>query len=64
MPPEERPADRRDDRRLLGQANKADSAAGALAVTKATNKEVKDFAKLMMSEHHALRRRASSSRRS
>ena len=40
---------------LLDEANKADSAAGALAVTKATNKEVKDFAKLMMSEHHALR---------
>jgi putative membrane protein len=40
---------------LLDEANKADSAAGALAVTKASNKEVKDFAKLMMSEHHALR---------
>jgi putative membrane protein len=40
---------------LLDEANKADSAAGALAVTKATNKAVKDFAKLMMSEHHALR---------
>ena len=40
---------------LLDEANKADSAAGALAVTKATSKEVKDFAKLMMSEHHALR---------
>src|SRR5688572_26881016 len=41
---------------LLDEANKADSAAGALAVTKATNKAVKDFAKLMMSEHHALRK--------
>jgi putative membrane protein len=40
---------------LLDEANMADSAAGALAVTKATSKEVKDFAKLMMSEHHALR---------
>lgn len=40
---------------LLDEANKADSAAGALAVNKATGKEVKDFAKLMMSEHHALR---------
>ena len=40
---------------LLDEANKADSAAGALAVTKATNKAVKDFAKLMMGEHHALR---------
>lgn len=41
---------------LLDQANKADSAAGALASTKATSKEVKDFARLMMSEHHALRK--------
>jgi putative membrane protein len=40
---------------LLDEANKADSAAGALAVTKATNKAVKDFAHLMMAEHHALR---------
>jgi putative membrane protein len=40
---------------LLDEANKADSAAGAIAVTKATSKEVKDFARLMMSEHHALR---------
>jgi putative membrane protein len=40
---------------LLDEANMADSAAGALAATKATSKEVKDFAKLMMSEHHALR---------
>jgi len=41
---------------LLDEANMADSAAGALAATKATSKEVKDFAKLMMSEHHALRK--------
>jgi putative membrane protein len=40
---------------LLDEANAADSASGALAVDKATNKEVKDFARLMMSEHHALR---------
>ena len=40
---------------LLDEANKADSAAGAVAVKKATNAEVKAFAKLMMSEHHALR---------
>lgn len=40
---------------LLDEANMADSSAGALASTKATSKEVKDFAKLMMSEHHALR---------
>lgn len=40
---------------LLDEANKADSAAGAVAVKKATNPEVKAFARLMMSEHHALR---------
>jgi putative membrane protein len=40
---------------LLDEANMADSAAGAAAVDKATSKEVKDFARLMMSEHHALR---------
>jgi putative membrane protein len=40
---------------LLDEANMADSAAGALASTKATAKEVKDFARLMMGEHHALR---------
>ena len=40
---------------LLDEANKADSTAGALASTKATNPAVKNFAKLMMSEHHALR---------
>lgn len=41
---------------LLDEANKADSAAGAVASTKATSKAVKDFARLMMSEHHALRK--------
>jgi putative membrane protein len=40
---------------LLDEANMADSAAGALALEKATNPEVKAFAKLMMGEHHALR---------
>jgi putative membrane protein len=40
---------------LLDEANMADSAAGAYAVTKATNPEVKAFAKLMMGEHHMLR---------
>ena len=40
---------------LLDEANKADSSAGALARPKATNPEVKAFARLMMSEHHALR---------
>jgi putative membrane protein len=40
---------------LLDAANKADSSGGALAAKKATNADVKAFAKLMMSEHHALR---------
>jgi putative membrane protein len=40
---------------LLDAANKADSASGAVAAKKATNAEVKAFARLMMSEHHALR---------
>jgi putative membrane protein len=40
---------------LLDAANKADSAGGATALKKATRADVKAFAKLMMSEHHALR---------
>lgn len=40
---------------LLDEANQADSASGAFALTKATNPDVRAFAKLMMSEHHALR---------
>ncbi len=40
---------------LLDEANMADSASGAYAVTKATNADVKAFARLMMGEHHALR---------
>jgi putative membrane protein len=40
---------------LLDEANKADSSAGAYAVTKARDPGVKSFAKLMMTEHHALR---------
>jgi putative membrane protein len=40
---------------LLDEANMADSASGAYAVGKATNPEVKAFARLMMGEHHALR---------
>jgi putative membrane protein len=40
---------------LLDEANKADSAAGAFALTKATDPDVKAFARLMMGEHHALR---------
>lgn len=41
---------------LLDEANKADSTAGAAASPKATSPGVKQFARLMMSEHHALRR--------
>jgi putative membrane protein len=40
---------------LLDEANKADSAGGAYALTKATSPDVKAFAKMMMGEHHALR---------
>lgn len=40
---------------LLDEANKADSAAGAFALKKAASADVKDFAKMMMGEHHALR---------
>ena len=40
---------------LLDEANKADSAAGALARTKASNPDVKAFAQLMITEHHMLR---------
>lgn len=40
---------------LLDEANKADSAAGAFAVGKASEPGVKDFARMMMGEHHALR---------
>jgi putative membrane protein len=40
---------------LLDAANKADSASGAVALKKATASDVKAFARLMMSEHHALR---------
>jgi putative membrane protein len=40
---------------LLDEANKADSATGAFALTKASSKDVKAFAKMMMGEHHALR---------
>jgi putative membrane protein len=41
---------------LLDAANKADSAAGAVAAKKATSADVKAFARLMMAEHHALRK--------
>jgi putative membrane protein len=40
---------------LLDEANVADSAGGAYALTKATDPSVKAFAKLMMGDHHALR---------
>jgi putative membrane protein len=40
---------------LLDEANKADSSSGAVAAKKATRADVKAFAKLMMTEHHALR---------
>ena len=40
---------------LLDEANKADSAAGALARSKATNADVRAFAQLMITEHHLLR---------
>jgi putative membrane protein len=40
---------------LLDAANEADSAAGAFASKRATNADVKAFARLMMGEHHALR---------
>jgi putative membrane protein len=40
---------------LLDEANKSDSTAGAIAAKKATDADVKAFARLMMSDHHALR---------
>ena len=40
---------------ILDEVNKADSAAGAVALKKATNPDVKAFARLMMAEHHAMR---------
>ncbi len=41
---------------ILDQANGADSARGNLAETKATEADVKSFGKLMVGEHHALRK--------
>jgi len=40
---------------LLDHANDADSSAGALAAIKATNPQVKRFARMMMADHHRLR---------
>jgi len=41
---------------LLDEANAGDSAAGNLASTKGTNAQVKDFGRMMMRDHHALRK--------
>ena len=40
---------------ILDHANMLDSAAGAVAATKGTNSEVRDFGKRMMRDHHTLR---------
>jgi len=40
---------------ILDNANMLDSAAGAVAATKGTNSEVRDFGKRMMRDHHQLR---------
>jgi putative membrane protein len=40
---------------ILDEANKADSAGGAVALKKATRADVKAYARLMMKEHHGLR---------
>jgi putative membrane protein len=40
----------------LDQANMADSAAGAVAAKKGTSKDVREFGKEMMNDHHALRK--------
>lgn len=40
---------------ILDEASNADSARGALAATKGTSADVKEFGKLMMGEHHSLR---------
>jgi putative membrane protein len=41
---------------ILDNANMLDSAAGAVAATKGTNSEVREFGKRMMRDHHALRK--------
>jgi putative membrane protein len=41
---------------LLDHAHEADSSAGALASKKATSERVKEFARMMMADHHRLRR--------
>jgi len=40
---------------MLDEANAADSGAGAIAATKGTAAAVRDFAKMMMRDHHKLR---------
>jgi putative membrane protein len=40
---------------MLDEANAADSSAGAIAATKGTAAAVRDFAKMMMRDHHKLR---------
>jgi putative membrane protein len=40
---------------ILDNANMLDSAAGAVAATKGTSADVRDFAKRMMRDHHSLR---------
>jgi putative membrane protein len=41
---------------LLDHANEPDTSAGALASKKATNAQVKQFARMMMADHHQLRK--------
>lgn len=41
---------------LLDEANMADSASGNLASTKGTSSQVKDFGRMMMRDHHTLRK--------
>lgn len=41
---------------LLDEANAADSANGNLASTKGTNASIKDFGRMMMRDHHSLRK--------
>jgi putative membrane protein len=40
---------------LLDEANMADSAAGAIAATKGTSSQIRDFAKRMERDHHQMR---------
>ncbi len=40
---------------ILDQANMLDSATGAIAATKGTNSEVREYARMMMRDHHSLR---------